>query len=390
MKTLKIILIAFIIATPLGHVDGKSIVLASHSEKAISDSLAALDEKYGQGKFNLLSEVSGTAWLLSDGMIRLQMPGDEVRTLDIKDVSNFLKKHSTSCNRMTIDLSGITEPNLEITRPLVESCNKAGFRTIVVKNERQRKETYYSTYRYARIYSTGSGDYELDHNSLTFHGSAKDIAEWISILGIESIAFFPDEKMPWADADLIIKAEKARGGRSFSICTPWSDKPGSAILTKERGYYSTTFIPSDLKLQQNITLMEVKQALSQKLTEDCLKDAKKVVESPKVFYNPNDEIKVVSAAFHKKEFVLVLSRQGLGRNCWYMPATNSRIIADGKEYKQIKDEGFEDFSRYKYVPEYGYANGSLCWVPERGVIYNTLHFEPIPTDVNSIDLIGLL
>lgn len=391
MKISKLLLIAYIITAPICHVDSRSIVLASRSEKALSDSLTSLDKRYGQGKFNMLSDISGTAWLLPDGMIRLQMPGDEVRTLYLKDLSFFLKNNSTSCNRMTIDLSELTGPILEISRPLVEICNKSGFRSIVVKDERQRHETYYSTYKFARIYSNVSNDYELDHNGLTFLGSAKDIAGWISILGIESVAFYPDENMPWTDAALIMNAEKARGGRSFSICTPMTDKAVPAIKTKERESYITTFIPSDLELtdkQKNGTLMEVERMLSHKLTDDCLKDAIKVVKSPKVFFNADSETRVVSAAFQKDEFILVLSRKGLGRNTWYKPDMNTCIIANGKKYRLIKDEGFEDFSRYPYVPEYGYANGCLCWVPERGTLYNTLHFEPIPTDVNSIDMTG--
>jgi len=359
-----------------------------------STSLISLDGEYGQGKFNKLSDFSATLWLLQDGLIKIKMPNEEEGKLlsGNKSLANYLKTINKVCSRMTVVLSDIPGAKLEISRQVVEICNNAGYRTIVVKDERQMQESFLSTYKYARIYSIPFNDYyELDHNGLTFQGTAKEIAAWIEVLGIESVAFFPDDAMTWKDASIIIEAEKSRGGRSFSICTPIQDDSKPAIITKENGKYQTIFIPSDLELSdrnRNCSLIEVNKMLLCKLTKDCLKNAEKVIDNPYVFFCPNPEMKVISAAFHHDEFVLVLKRQGLGRNTWYKPDMNTKIIADGKEYKLIKDDGFEDFSKYPYKPEYGYANGCLCWVPENGELYNTLHFEPIPNNTNSVDMIG--
>jgi hypothetical protein len=56
-------------------------------------------------------------------------------------------------------------------------------------------------------------------------------------------------------------------------------------------------------------------------------------------------MQVERAVFYEDEFVLLVKREGLGRNCWYKPDMNTVIVVDGKEYRQIKDDGFEDFGR---------------------------------------------
>lgn len=354
-------------------------------------SLKELDEKYGQGKFQTLPVEAYAAWILPDGSINIKFSTSDTSHFSFKELKTYLRKNSIP-KRMVVVMSKKQNPKLEDARDYVELFNHSGCRTIVVGNENQLNESFYSTYKYARIYSTGKDDYELDHNGITFQGDANLIADWISILGVESVAFYPDEKMKWNDAAIIMKSAKERGIRSFSICTLLNNANNDlAINKKEKAYYQMTFIPSDIKIDdadQILTLLDVERKLSYKLAEDCKKDAVKIVDWPRVFYNPDMEMKVKTAIFKEDEFILVLTRQGLGRNCWYKPDMNTSIIANGMEYHQIKDDGFEDFSCFPYDPEYGYSNGCLCWVPENGIILNTLHFEAVPLNTEYVDFVG--
>lgn len=361
------------------------------SKDAFDGLLKELDEKYGQGKFQMLPLEVDAAWILPDGSINIKSSTSDTSHFTLKELKSYLRKNTIS-KRMVVVMSKIQNPRLEDARDYVELFNHSGARTIVVGNENQLKESFYSTYKYARVYSTGNDDYELDHNGIAVQGDANLIADWISILGVESVAFYPDEKMKWNDVSIIMESAKARGIRNFSICTLLNNTNNDlAINIKGEASYQMTFIPSDIKIDnkdQKLTLGDVERMLSDKLSEDCKKKAVKIVDWPKVFFNPDMEIKVKTAVLKEDEFVLVLIRQGLGRNIWYKPDMNTSIIANGREYRQIKDDGFDDFSCFPYNPEYGYSNGCLCWVPEKGIILNTLHFEAVPVNTEYIDFVG--
>lgn len=359
--------------------------------KEIHDStLWGLNEKQGQGNIETSTEEAGKAWILLDGDVCIKLPLSDTTRLSYNELKSYLKKKDIP-KRLVVLMPKIQNPELENARKYVELFNNWGSRVIVIDNEFQLNESIHSI-TYARIYATGKEDFELDINGMTVSGDAKYIANWISILGIENVAFYPDDKMMWNDVVVIMNSAKARGIRSFSICTLINNNSNDlAINTKGMSFYQMTFIPSDIKIDdfdQDLTLLDVERKLSNTLLEDCKQGAIKIVDYPKVFYSPDMEMKVESAVFKDNEFLLVLSRQGVGRNCWYKPDMNTSIIADGKEYKLIKDDGFEDFSCFPYNPEYGYSNGCLCWVPESGILYNTLHFEAIPINTEYVDFVG--
>ena len=63
------------------------------------------------------------------------------------------------------------------------------------------------------------------------------------------------------------------------------------------------------------------------------------------------------------------------------------LVADGKQYNYIREEGLQNFADYPYHDEYSYANGSYFWVPESGYLYLTDVFEALPDDVKSFDIV---
>ena len=372
----------------------------------LRDSMQILDEIYGQGKFNRFPWERGAVWL-TEGDTVIVRTGDGVEAvMKPREVADYLLDYKDfSTHRITVVLSKLdgdqTETGLNRARPLLDMLNEVGIRTLVVKSDAEWYEAYYSTYRYGRIYTLRKGVYELDHNGLIVRGTPKKLADWIKTLDIEYMAFFPDEIMPWSDASIMMKAAYERGSRTFSICVYDSDnsmsvpadKKAGGRLSRENkaaGHYRITILPVKRNLDKEFrgrTVMDVERRIRGEYTEDYIAKAKKVVDNPPVL-NGKSVYKVV---FCQKELVVIIRNGGMARNTWYRPDVNEsleyKIIADGKEYRLLREEGFQNFSDYPWNEDYEYANGSFFWVPERGYMYSAYVYEAVPVDVKSFDLV---
>ena len=381
----------------------------------LRDSMQILDAIYGQGKFNRFPWETGAVWLNEDGTVLVRTADRVEATMKPEEVADYLLDYKGfSTHRMTIVLShlsgDLTNTGLERARPLVDMLNEVGIYSPVVKSDEEWREAYYSTYKYGRIYTWKKGIYELDHNGMVVHGTPAELAGWIKALDIEYMAFFPDEKMPWSDASVMMKAAYERGSRTFSICLcersmVGSRSPLADLLNgpedngqlsrrlKEDGYYLTTILPTKRDLDKEFkgkTVMEVERAIRAEYTDKYLDKAIKKVHQPQIYLS-NSEGQLLDIAFGETETALIMNYTGLGRNVWSRPGdfTTSKIIADGKEYACIGEFGHQNFADYPFVPEYEYANGSFCWVPERGRHLSTFIFEPLPADVKKFDLVDV-
>lgn len=376
----------------------------------LRDSMQILDELYGQGKFNRFPWETGAVWL-TEGDTVIVRTGDRVQAvMKPEEVADYLLDYKGfSTHRITIVLSKLegdqTMTGLKKARPLVDMLNEVGIYTLVVKTDQEWFEAYYSTYKYARIYTWSKGVYELDYNGLIVRGTPTELVDWIKSLDVEYMAFYPDEKMPWSDASIMMKAGYERGGRTFSICVCES-RGGKSVLAgllegpkdpgqlsreqKESGSYRITVLPVKRDLDKEFkgkTVMDVEKRIREEYTDDYIKKAIKIVEHPIVFRGSSYD-KVV---FTDNELVLITKHSGLGRNVWCRPdidaGATTKIIADGKEYKFLREEGLQNFADYPWHDEYNYANGSYCWVPEQGSMYFVKVFEAVPTDVETFDIV---
>jgi len=390
--------------------DAQSSQGGKRNMDVLRDSMQILDEIYGQGKFNRFPWETGGVWLTESDTVIVRT-GDRVEAVMKQDeVADYLLDYKGfSTHRITIVLSKLdgdqTETGLQRARPLVEMLNDVGIYTLVVKTDAAYYEAYYSTYKYGRIYTWQKGVYELDYNDLVVRGTPKELAGWIRILDVEYMAFFPDEVMPWADASVMMKAAYDRGSRTFSICVyePTGGKSALAEMLDEEkdpgqlsrenkadGYYRTTVLPVKRDLDKEFkgkTVMDVERAIRGEYTDDYVARAKKVVENPPVFSGR----RVEKVAFCDNELVVIYRSSGLGRNVWYRPDVleyqEQKVIADGKEYKFLREEGFQNFSDYPWHDEYNYANGAFFWVPEEGYLYSAEVFEAVPEDVKYFDIV---
>jgi len=390
--------------TVSGRKDGRNV-------DVLRDSMQILDDIYGQGKFNRFPWETGGVWL-TEGDSVIVRTGDRVEAVMKQDeVADYLLDYKGfSTHRITIVLSKLegdqTMTGLQKARPLVDMLNEVGIYTLVVKTDAEWFEAYYSTYKYARIYMWEKGVYELDYNGLIVRGTPKELTVWIKALDVEYMAFFPDETMPWSDASIMMKAGYERGGRTFSICVCESSGAKSALAEllegpkdpgqlsreqKEEGFYRITVLPvKGRNLDKEFkgkTVMDVEKRIREEYTEDYIKKALKIVEHPAVFRGSTYD-KVV---FTDNELVLLKKTSGMGRNVWCRPDVDenvtTKIIADGKEYKFLREEGLQNFSDYPWHDEYNYANGSYFWVPEQGSIYFADVYEAVPMDVETFDIV---
>ena len=379
----------------------------------LRDSMQILDDIYGQGKFNRFPWETGAVWLTESDTVIVRT-GDRVEAVMTQDeVADYLLDYKGfSTHRITIVLSKLegdqTMTGLQKARPLVDMLNEVGIYTLVVKTDAEWFEAYYSTYKYARIYMWEKGVYELDYNGLIVRGTPKELTGWIKALDVEYMAFFPDETMPWSDASIMMKAGYERGGRTFSICvceSTGAKSPLAELLEgpkdpgqlsreqKEDGFYRITVLPvKGRNLDKEFkgkTVMDVEKRIREEYTEDYIKKAVKIVDRPAVFRGSSFD-KVI---FTENELVILKKTSGMGRNVWCRPDVDpnitTKIIADGKEYKLLREEGLQNFSDYPWHDEYNYANGSYFWVPEQGSLYFADVYEAVPIDVQTFDIVEI-
>ena len=397
-------------AQPQGESQSKTVSGGKRNVDVLRDSMQILDEIYGQGKFNRFPWETGGVWLTEGDTVIVRTGDRHEAVMKPEEVADYLLDYKGfNTHRITIVLSKLdgdqTETGLMRARPLVDMLNEVGIYSLVVKTDAEWMEAYYSTYKYGRIYVWEKGKYELDYNGLVVRGTPRELTDWIKALDIEYMAFFPDEKMPWSDASVMMKAAYERGSRTFSICVCESSGAKSALAEllsgpkdpgtlsreqKENGFYRTTVLPVKRDLDKEFkgkTVMDVERRIREEYTDDYIKKAIKVVDHPSIFRGS----RIDKVVFTENELVLIKKYSGLGRNVWFRPdvdaGVTSKVIADGKEYKFLREEGLQNFSDYPWHDEYNYANGSYFWVPEQGSLYCVDVYEAIPVDVKSFDVI---
>ena len=377
----------------------------------LRDSMQILDDLYGQGKFNRFPWENGAIWLTEGDTVIVRTGDFHEAVMKPEEVADYLLDYEGfSSHRMTIVLSKLdgdqTETGLQRARPLIDMLNEVGIYSLVVKTDEEYREAYYATYRYGRIYTWKPGVYEFDHNGLTIHGSARELADWIKAVDIEYMAFFPDEVMPWKDASVMMKAALEKGSRTFTICVyePTNAKSTLAgILEEDKdkgelsrkykgdGYYRMTILPTKRNLDKEFkgkTVMDVERRIRAEYTDDYINRATKIVENPPVFSGSG----VNQVVFCDDVLALIHKSTGLERNNWSRPDMPEGrrelvVVADGKEYKLLREEGYQEFADYPYRSEYNYANGCYFWVPESGSLYCTDVYEAVPDDVKYFDIV---
>lgn len=352
------------------------------------DSIKTLDAHYGQGKFSLDLWGHATIWpQQEEEWLKVETDGQ------IYNTTRNLIHHDLGAEtqggkpiyRVTVVLDDMNLPNvreqgLDTIQPFLNQLAKLGVRPIVVRNREQAAQTDLSTYKYARIHPTGNGTYMLNHNGLITRGSLKDMGRWINTLDIQYVAFYPDRNMPWTHAQKLMNVAVDRGVRTFFVCVRQPD-----------GQYRMTVLPTRPEQTAKFsgkTVIQVADQLEAQVQNAFTDKAFKVIRNPNNIQSLLG-VHVERISYCPDALYLVLRTSINNRNIWERPMEPGMLAlkAGGQLYRLIAHEGFQEFANYPFAPENGYANGRLCWVPERGVHYTLLKFQPIPANVDQFDLV---
>ena len=372
--------------------------------KVISENadFKTLQEYYGQGAFVAADYTPCTIKIREDFETALVTVGN-TRKEDLVELSflpSYLQKQDDHekirANICLEDWLGDNWLNnyktLESLEPLLEQLEEIGIRSLVFPTKDMLDESYYSTYKYARIYETDrKGQYEMVHNNLPVTGDVNRIAQWITLLDIQYVAFFTYDRMPMEDVAAIMDVAKARGVMTFIACRPDFDE-GTKVNFRNIKHlfpYRATILPVKRNIKSEFkdkTLIQTVRALEDEYTTAYYKKAKKIVEHP-ISYSSDHWFSNATLLFCDDELIMILDPVTMSRNSWCRPDDIKSLRVDGKNYKLIRQEGFQDFVDYPWVTADNYANGSLCWGPEYSKMYTTLHFEPIPMDSKYADIL---
>ncbi len=344
------------------------------------DSIDILDAKFGQGKFNLDGWESATLWIQPDMM-----------TATVESLQQYLdgsaKDGSTQdrpIRQVTVCLEGMQLESertcaLDTLRPILQKMSGMGVRPIVVSKGIQVAQAELPTYRYARICPIGNGTYRLSHNGLSVEGSLRDMAWWTNTLDIRYMAFYPDAHMPWTHAQKLMNVALKRGVRTFFVCMKEPD-----------GQYRMTVLPTRPRSTARFsgkTVAQVAEMLENQVQHSFEDRAGKVILNPECSACLTDS-KVERVAWCSDGLYVVLRDKAYSRNVWIRPLEEGTVSArvGDRLYPLVAHYGFQEFADYPLVPELGYVNGCFCWVPEPGVHYSVLKFEPVPADADLIDI----
>lgn len=353
------------------------------------DSIDALDATFGQGKFNLGSWEIATLWIQPDmDGVRMEWASDTITTTignlrqylngSGKAVSGKPVRQVTVCiEEMRLD--GERTCALDTLRPMLQELSGMGVRPLVVSNGAQAAQTDLSTYKYARIAPLGDGTYRLSHNGLSTEGSLRDMAWWTNTLDIQYMAFYPDADMPWTHAQKLMNVALKRGVRTFFVCMREAD-----------GRYRMTVLPTRSKSTARFsgkTVAQVAEMLEDQVQHPFEGRAEKVIHYPQCSASLISST-VDRVAWCSDGLYVVLQDRADSRNVWMRPmeAGAVSVRVGDRLYPLVEHCGYQEFADYPLVPEFGYANGCFCWVPEPGVHYSVLKFEPVPANADLLDI----
>ena len=364
----------------------------------MDDEFKKLQEHYGQGAFVAANYTPCNIVMMADHKNAQVTIGasKKTETVSLESLPEYLKKQddheklrpNICVQNWGVKLNGSDNTDvLKSLKPLLTKLEAIKIRSLVVPTEAMMREYYYSTYKYARIHETDDkGHYKLTHNDLSVKGDANTMAEWIGLLNIQYVAFYTVGYMPISDAAIIMDAAKARGIMTFISCRS-TDRPEAENLRSFSLGYMSTILPVDRNLNQEfkgMRLIDVARELEKEYTQVYLDKAQKVITNLSS-YSCDQWFMGMKLLFCEDELIMILNPITMSRNSWCRP-DDVVLRVDGKEYKKIKQEGFQNFEDYPWVTADGYANGSLCWGPDMSTMLTTIHFEPIPFDSEVMDI----
>ena len=340
-------------------------------------------------------------WIFSNGNAKVKLDELEPVDMPLEQVLGYLKKHKDKgISRITLrymyDIQGLDE-----VQPFAEKVCAQGIKISVANNDEMLDQILMPEYRCARIYDEGGGQYRFELNcrsaeenrkiresgsytytdrdghvvtvshgrekyespikNLSITGDINLMKRWIGMFDGHGVGIYPVD-MPYSDAQDMARAAWKRGINQVSLV---SARPRSIVLIPQ-GSEWTRLYPGE-KAADVIGLRNTAVGWG-------YNGKGKTIANPKVFYNSNTQDFNLTYIVRLPQETVIVYEAYQRPDLWITGFNSMELVAGDKRYKQIGYEGLEGFEKMYF------------WSPDEGRYVQSMHFEPVPDDVNVVDL----
>ena len=325
----------------------------------------------------------GVVWIFQNGEAKVKTADGVEAGMKVSEVPGYLKKYKAfKTTRMT--LRPMYDFKLADMQPYAEKLAEIGIHVSVANNEEMLGHMTMPEYRRAWIKDEGDGRYtfllstntaetirwtgsQLRNADLTVTGDLELMKKWIGLFDGHGVAIFPKE-MPYSDAEAMAQAAWKRGIGQVSLV--WQKENEG----ETKSYI--TLIPSGSKWSKeypNMRAKDVARRQNEKVSSDYF-GAGKRISNPRVMNNLNNSFFHVTDVIKNDKEVILVFDSHQGNDLWLTGITGMELRANGKSYKQTQYEGLKGFEKVYF------------WSPASGYYVQSVHFEAIPGDVNTVDI----
>lgn len=343
----------------------------------------------------------GRVWIYSNGKSKVRTWDGVEADIKTSNIADYLKQYNKKLKTTRISLrymDGISE--LAQVQPLAEQLDAIGIKTAVALDNYMLDHMTMPEYRRAHIIDLGGGQYRFEMNcerqeilqrpfkdgefsSLSITGDIELMTKWIQLFDGHGVAIYPTE-MPWFHVQTMAQAANKRGIDQVVIV--YEDSSESADLSTLNSFYKSfkgndgpktiTLVPSEKQFQADgkENALDVIKRYNATYTTDWF-DKGIRIKNPKSHYNRNNSWLHITNVVRTKDETLIMFYSFQGNDLWITAMSDITMRAGGKEYKEIRHEGFNGFEQKYY------------WSPDNGYYYFTLHFPAIDDDIETVDLV---
>lgn len=343
----------------------------------------------------------GRVWIYSNGKSKVRTWDGVEADIKTSNIADYLKQYNKKLKTTRISLRYMDGINgLAQVQPLAEQLDVIGIKTAVALDNYMLDHMTMPEYRRAHIIDLGGGQYRFEMNcekqeilqrpfkdgefsSLSITGDIELMTKWIQMFDGHGVAIYPTE-MPWSHVQTMAQAANKRGIDQVVIV--YEDSSESADLSTLNSFYKSfkgndgpktiTLVPSEKQFQADgkENALDVIKRYNATYTTDWF-DKGMRIKNPKSHYNRNNSWLHITNVVRTKDETLIMFYSFQGNDLWITAMSDITMRAGGKEYKEIRHEGFNGFEQKYY------------WSPDNGYYYFTLHFPAIDDDIETVDLV---
>lgn len=339
----------------------------------------------------------GKTWVYENGMAKVLTVDGVQANMKTEDVADYLAKYKpVKTTRMTLRYMYDVD-DLTVAYPLAKSLADKGIHVSIANNDDMLTEMTMPEYRTPAIYDLGDGQFRFELNcnrkmfvhgmlligrdlrdeknkgvtnpSLT--GTLDEVMKWIDLFDGHGLAIYP-KTMTAKEVDRIAKAVWKRGLDQVSVVSDVTES-GQAYGFLPCDYRITTIVPKNFSFEKkygNISALEAVKKMHADQTSAYYGKGQRVVK-PQFF--AGDAWHEITDVINGPDELILITRIDQGSYQWVIGFSDCEIEANGVRYKMTRSEGMEGFE------------STYFWSPTFGYFYQTLHFPPIPENVQTIN-----